>query len=135
MEIKLIDYGAVSRPQRAHPNDTGMDVFTREAVVIPPHSVRRIPLGFGIEVPACATAFIFPRSGWATQGILPQLSPIDPGYSGEVHAIVLNANPHDFILDANTKVGPLVFLPVHQFDLVAAPDTSRGASGFGSTGL
>ncbi len=119
MEIKVFNY----------------DVFTRVDAVLPAHSVVKVPLGFGVEVPPGFMACIFPRGGWATKGVLPQLPPIDCGYTGEVHAIVLNATDVDIKTVAGTKLGQLVFIPIYHFNLVEQSSDSRGDAGFGSTGL
>lgn len=140
MEIRLINYTdqpelGVRAPQRAHENDAAYDVFTNDSVVLPPHTVVKIPLGFGVEVPPGFMACIFPRSGWASKGLLPQLPPIDSGYTGEVHAIVLNSTDEEVMLDAGTKIGQMVFLPVYHFVLTEKKSTTRGDAGFGSTGF
>lgn len=134
MEIKLIDYGYTNKPQRAHENDAGYDVFTKVGTLVPANSVVKIPLGFGIVLPAGFMANIYPRSGKSLEGLLPQLPPIDCGYTGEIHAIVLNATNKDIFVQENTKIGQMVILPIYHFNLVESVDNSRGANGFGSTG-
>ena len=133
MQIELIDYGYITPPHRAHPNDAGYDVASRVTITVPAHTVVKIPLGFGIKLPVGFMANIYPRSGNSLKGLLPQLPPIDPGYTGEVHAILLNANSHDVTIEAGTKIGQLVFLPIYHFDIVGVVDMSRGANAFGST--
>lgn len=139
MEIKVFNYNgdnlADVMPRRAHENDAAYDVFTHVSVILSAHQVVKVPLGFGVEVPPGFMACIFPRGGWATKGVLPQLPPIDCGYTGEVHAIVLNATDEDIHIDAGTKVGQLVFIPIYHFNLVETSSTARGDAGFGSTGF
>lgn len=134
MEIKLIDHGANKLPQKAHANDAGYDVFIKQATILAPNSVEKIPLGFGVQVPAGFMAVILPRSSYASKGVLPQMPPIDSGYTGEVHAITLNATNEYIKLDTGTKIGQLVFIPIYHFDLVLTESQQRGQDAFGSTG-
>lgn len=134
MEIKLIDYGYVVRPTRAHSNDAGYDVYTNKPIVLLPHGVTKVPLGFGLEVPPGFMATIYPRSGHTSNGIIAQLPPIDSGYNGEIHAIVLNATSKVVKLSKNIKIGQLVFMPIYHFDLVTELSKQRGQGAFGSTG-
>lgn len=133
MQIELIDYGYKIAPHRAHPNDAGYDVYTLEDIIIPQNTVLKIPLGFGLKVPPGFMANIYPRSGKSMEGLLPQLPPIDPGYIGQVHAIVLNSNNMAIHVPGGTKIGQLVFLPIYHFELVSYVDVSRGENAFGST--
>lgn len=134
MEIKIIDYGFSNLPVKAHANDAGYDVFTVKPIVLLPHGVTKVPLGFGLEVPPGFMATIYPRSGHTSNGIIAQLPPIDSGYSGEIHAIVLNATSKPVKLSKNIKIGQLVFMPIYHFDLVSETSKQRGQGAFGSTG-
>lgn len=140
MKIKLINYSSTElAPQRAHSNDAGADVFANiqnnNKIVIPPHSIRKIPLGFGIELPAGFVAYILPRSGMsANKGITAEVVPIDSGYTGEVHAILYNANRTAYTVFNGDKVAQLVIMPVVIADLTYEEIDNRGDKGFGSTG-
>lgn len=142
MKIKLIDFGYRKAPERAHYNDAGADVY---AHLIKPNKVRlwptdstKIPLGFGLEIPDGYTAFICPRSGLSSKGISCELSPIDSGYRGEVHAIVTNNTVADYWINDGDKIGQLVIVPCVMAEFVTEMDDmwyiSRGENGFGSTG-
>jgi dUTP pyrophosphatase len=61
--------------------------------------------------------------------------PIDPGYDGEVHAIILNTSDHIVQYPAHTRFGQLVFYPIAYAQPVVSVDKSRGASGFGDSGV
>jgi len=133
MEIKFHNMGYTTKPFKAHENDAGYDVFARVDTYIPAHTVIKVPLGFGVDVPAGCMANVYPRSGKSLQGLLPQLPPIDCGYTGEVHAIVLNTNFFDVTVKANDKIGQLVFVPIMHFNLVEDIVDNRGDGAFGST--
>ncbi|MNC14730.1 Deoxyuridine 5'-triphosphate nucleotidohydrolase [compost metagenome] len=119
-----------------------------------------IPLGFSIDVPIGYSAEIRPRSGMASGsktkdfvvhgathftirdtgnkergiGIIAQSPPIDPGYIGEVHAIVINTSDIAIDYPEHTRFGQLVVYPVVYAIPSESVDDSRKANGFGSTG-
>src|SRR6056297_893648 len=111
MNIKLIDFGG-KKPNRAHYNDAGADVFARDKVTIWPNSIAKVPLGIGLELPDGFVAFVLPRSGKsANEGLTTEVVPIDSGYRGEIHAIVYNANSAKAFIEEGTKIAQLVIVP------------------------
>lgn len=135
MKIKLIDFGYKEAPVRKHANDAGADVHSTRSLVVQPHSTTKIPLGFGIELPDGYAAYIFPRSGLSSQGIVCELPPIDSGYRGEVHAIVSNISDVPYKVEAGDRIGQLVITPVVIADFVTEYNSSeRGTGAFASTG-
>lgn len=142
LRIKIIDYGYEHLPMRAHYNDAGADVYACPHFTGEEHKVRlwansstKIPLGFGLEIPDGYTAFICPRSGLSSRGITCELSPIDSGYRGEVHAIMTNNTNADVWIEKGERVGQLVILPVVVADFVTELGEEREAGAFGSTGV
>ena len=141
MKIKLIDYGLKKWPERAHYNDAGLDVYAclKEEfgkVRVWNNSSYKIPLGFGVEIPDGYVGFICPRSGLSSRGITCELSPIDSGYRGEVHAIVTNNTNNDVWIEDGDKIGQLVIMPCILADLVREEELGeeRSTGAFGSTG-
>ena len=120
-------------PQRAHANDVGADVYSTLDVVIPPHSTVRIPLGYAIDVPNGYGASVYPRSGKSTLGIIPQLPPIDPGYTGCINAITHNNTDKPIEIKAGDAIGQLVVYPVAIVDFVTDYGNLREDNAFGST--
>lgn len=140
MKIKVIDFGYTQLPYRAHENDAGADVrvclHTGDKVeVFKPHESKKIPLGMGLVLPDGYAAFVYPRSGLASQGITCELPPIDSGYRGEIHAIVTNCTNMDLIIEDGMKIGQLVIMPVVVADFITDDIKQRGDAGFGSTGI
>lgn len=145
MKIKLIDFGGKA-PHRAHHNDAGADVFANinetncdswsgVAIDVKPHTIRKIPLGIGLELPDGFVAFILPRSGMtANKGLTAEVVPIDSGYKGEIHAIVYNANDTTARIYNGDKLAQLVIVPVVLADFYTDNLEERGDKGFGSTG-
>lgn len=118
---------------RAQLNGTTMTVKPMERVLVPTGLSVAIPPGYEIQAR--------PRSGLAIKKGLTLLNTpgtIDADYRGEIKIIVINlSNEPVEILDQD-RIAQLVLCPVvqAQFDVVANLDeTSRGAGGFGSTGV
>lgn len=93
MKIKLIGHGCPEDklPARAHANDVGADVYALRDTIIEIGCSQEIPLGFGLDLPAGFGAFIFPRSSQSKRGVDCKLAPLDPGYTGEMHALIHNS--------------------------------------------
>ena len=134
MKIKLIDFGYKQAPKRAHANDAGADVYVMEDVTLRAHSVTKVPLGFGLELPDGYAGFVFPRSGLSSMGIVCELPPIDSDYRGEIHAIVTNTSHYDKTIKAGERVGQLVIMPVVIADFIDYDIERRGTGAFASTG-
>ena len=140
MKIKVIDFGYEKLPQRAHENDAGADVYAclrgdEMTWEIPPHSTVKVPLGLGLILPDGYAAYVFPRSGLSSRGIVCELPPIDSGYRGEIHAIVSNLTDKPFIMCHGDRIGQLVITPVVIADFVTDDIKARGTGAFGSTGM
>ena len=102
--------------------------------VLKPGEVARIPLGFGLIIPDGFAGYVFPRSSMAAKGLTCELSPVDPGYRGEIHAIISNVSNRTQKLFKGSGVGQLVIMPVVIADFVSDLGEGRGKGAFGSTG-
>jgi len=137
MKVEIIDYGAVAKnhlPLRAHVNDCGADVFAPDSLTLSPGCTAKVGLGFGLKIPVGYAGFVFTRSSFAANGVDCLLPPIDPSYTGEVHAIITNIGRDYYYISKGDRIGQLVILPCVIADFVTAPLEARGANGFGSTG-
>lgn len=134
MKIKLLNFGGI-KPDRAHYNDAGADVFSLEDYVINPGETLKVPLGIGLEIPDGYVGFICPKSGLSSRGLVSELSPIDSGYRGEIHVILHNQSDEKIMINKNKKIGQVVILPVVLAEFTENLDNSRGTGAFGSTGL
>ena len=138
MKIKVIDFGYETLPFRAHDNDAGADVHVcfhnKERHVLAPHETLKVPLGLGLCLPDGYAAYVFPRSGLSSKGIVCELPPIDSGYRGEIHAIVHNGSSEDFVIQNGDRIGQLVIMPIVVADFVTETGPKRGDGAFGSTG-
>lgn len=139
MKIKVIDFGYDKLPYRAHENDAGADVYACmhdvQSLTLPSGATAKIPLGLGLCLPDGYAAYVFPRSGLSSRGIVCELPPIDSGYRGEIHAIVHNGSNEDFTIMHGDRIGQLVIMPVVVADFVTENGPERGSGAFGSTGI
>lgn len=137
MKIRLIDFGAAEEnflPTRAHYNDAGADVYARKSIELKPGQVTSMGLGFGVAIPSGHVGFVFTRSSLSAKGIDCLLPPIDPGYRGEIHAVLANVGDKTRRITAGDRIGQLVVLPCVIPDYVFDLGAERGKDAFGSTG-
>lgn len=128
-------------PRKAHEDDAAFDLRSRVDAVIPSGKITLVPTGVFMELPVGYEAQVRPRSGLALKhGITVLNTPgtIDAGYRGEVGVILINAGENDFTVARGDRIAQMVVQKLADVELVAAEqlsDTSRGAGGFGSTGV
>lgn len=112
-----------------------------EPVRLAPGGRVLIPTGLAFEIPPGFEIQIRPRSGWASKkGISVVNTPgtIDADYRGEVKIALIHLGQEAMEIVDQDRVAQAVLCPVVQADLVVSEElneTSRGAGGFGSTGL
>jgi dUTP pyrophosphatase len=100
-----------------------------------------IPTGIAIALPPGAEGQVRPRSGLAARhgiGVLNAPGTIDSDYRGEIHVILVNFGGESFEVARGARIAQLVIAPVMRAQLLEAEtldETTRGAGGFGSTGI
>ena len=110
-------------------------------VVLAPGAHAIIPTGFAIALPAGFEGQVRPRSGLAAKNAVTVLnSPgtIDADYRGEVGVILINHGKAAFTVTRGLRIAQLVVAPVRTImweEKEDLADTTRGAGGFGSTGV
>jgi dUTP pyrophosphatase len=142
--IRIVkDDPRVSLPAYASEGAAGMDLraFLASDLVIPPGGRAKIPTGLRLEIPFGCEAQIRPRSGLAVRfGVTVLNSPgtIDSDYRGELEIILVNLGEEAFTVKDGDRIAQMVIAPVSRA-LISETDsiseTSRGAGGFGSTGI
>src|SRR5690625_3950794 len=152
-------------PTKAHPTDSGFDLYASEDVIIEPGETTIVPTSIAVELPKGYEAQVRPRSG-VTAKTKPrvQLGTIDNGYNGEIGVIVdnirmeryseilygLDEKPiHEksveypdvsgsYLIRKGDRIAQLVIQPlpaVEAYEVDVVEETERGADGFGSTGV
>jgi dUTP diphosphatase len=139
LRIKELSSGCI--PQRAHAEDAGADLVSKEDVVIPAGGRALVGTGVAIETPEGMVSLVCSRSGLAAKHgvhVLNGPGVVDPGYIGEVFVNLHNAGRDDFHIQAGDRVAQLLLVPVvyPEFEVSDSLGSSdRGESGHGSTGL
>lgn len=128
-------------PHYAHFGDSGADLFSVEETLLEPNGRKAICTGLAAEVPHGYELQVRPKSGLALKSGLTVLNTpgtIDFGYRGEIKVILINLSPETYHIEKGQKIAQLVVAPVAYAafeEVEELSDTSRGAGGFGSTGL
>ncbi len=143
--IRLPNGEGIELPSYETTGAAGMDlraaVEAGEAMTLRPGERALVPTGFIFEVPFGYEAQIRPRSGLAIKnGITCLNSPgtVDSDYRGEVKVILANLGQADFIIERGMRIAQMVIAPVTQVTVTEVSEfteTTRGAGGFGSTGV
>lgn len=78
-------------PTKAHPTDSGFDLYADETVIIEPNQTSVIKTGIAVALPAGHEATVRPRSGITSKTKLRvQLGTVDNAYRGDIGIIVDN---------------------------------------------
>lgn len=117
-----------------------MDLSSVEAVTVEPGEIVAVHTGLAFAIPSGYVGLVHPRSGLASRGLTVANAPgtIDAGYRGEVKVLLVNLGKEPFEVAQGDRIAQLViqevaFLPLTE--TASLDDTSRGAGGFGSTGV
>ncbi len=128
-------------PHTATPGSVGYDVFSIWDTYLREGEVTKVDLGFALQMPREVYAQIMPRSGRTCNGLIVHPGTVDSDYRGELKVMVQNIKPYAVWLQAGGKIAQLLFLPrlmgslaVELIPAEQLNQTTRGESGFGSTG-
>ncbi|MCQ2130252.1 MAG: dUTP diphosphatase [Bacteroidales bacterium] len=143
MKVKIINKSAWPLPQYATPLSAGLDLKANitESITLKPLERAIVPTGLFMAIPAGYEAQVRPRSGLAAKkGITVLNSPgtIDADYRGEVGVILVNLSNSDFVIEPGERIAQMVFARHEQVEwdeTDTLDETTRGAGGFGSTGV
>ena len=121
----------------------GMDLCAgiQESVTLSPLERKLIPTGIMIELPHGYEAQIRPRSGLSIKKgitLINCVGTIDEDYRGEVCVGLINLSNEAYTISPGERIAQMVIAPVIQVKIKETEfltETTRGAGGFGSTGL
>lgn len=147
-------------PSKAHSDDAGYDLRSKEDITLAPMSVTLVHTGVHIcmhpkidrsmgldTVQYHMLADVRSRSGLALkQGLFVLNSPgtIDQSYKGEICVIMFNTKQEPYQVKRGDRIAQLVFLYQPITNLISITkeefesldtDSDRGSGGFGSTGM
>jgi len=143
MQINIINNSQHPLPNYETVASAGMDLRANLTEPITLKSLERtiVKTGLFIELPIGYEAQVRPRSGLAAKkGITVLNSPgtIDADYRGEIGVILVNLSYEDFVIENGERVAQLVIAKHERaewIEVTELSETSRGAGGFGSTGV
>ena len=135
MRIKL-DEGAYL-PTRAYPTDAGLDIYAREAQIVPAKESAVFDTGVHIELPVGTVGMLKSKSGLNVKHGITSEGVIDVGYTGSIRVKLYNNSGYDYKVNKGDKISQLVIMPIiaPELELVEELEGSdRGNNGFGSSG-
>lgn len=143
MQIKIINTSSHDLPAYETLASAGMDLRAQldESVTLQPLGRAIIKTGLFIELPVGYEAQVRPRSGLAAKkGITVLNSPgtVDADYRGEIGVILVNLSQEPFVVENGERIAQLVIAKHERaewIEVTELSETSRGAGGFGSTGV
>lgn len=142
MKVKIINKSNNPTPTYETSLSAGMDLraYVEGPITLSPGERKLIKTGLHIELPEGYEAQVRPRSGLAfKKGITVLNSPgtIDADYRGDVGVILINHSNEEFAVNSGDRIAQLVISKFEKVDWETSDEinsTSRGDSGFGSTG-
>src|SRR5690606_5902412 len=144
MIIKVINKSEHELPGYQTEASAGMDLranLTEGNIVLQPMQRALIPTGLFIELPMGHEAQIRPRSGLAYKhGITVLNSPgtIDADYRGEIKVLLINFSDSPFEIVHGERIAQMIIAQYEQIkweEATELSETTRGAGGYGHTGL
>lgn len=141
--VRLPHAAGLDLPAYGTPGSSGMDLraAVEDSLSILPGETVAVPTGLTIAVPTGYEAQIRPRSGLALRhglSVLNTPGTIDSDYRGEIRVVLVNLGRGPFQVRRGDRIAQLVICPVIRAswnEVGQLPESSRGAGGFGHTGL
>jgi len=136
-------------PTCSHPNeDLGYDVYAAEDITLRPHIPTKVSTGIAAQYRDSSDESIMygllirDRSSMAAKGITVSGGVVDASYTGLISVILTLAghwSDSPVMIHKGDKIAQMLPLKVHTGEGVSAvdelPSNTRGANGFGSTGV
>lgn len=135
MRIKL-DPGAYA-PTRAHDTDAGLDLYSKDVVIVPAHGSAVFQTGVHVEIPHGCAGILISKSGLNVVNDITSTGLIDEGYTGEIQVKLYNHGHKDLFVCRRQKISQLIIVPVRYEPVEIVSEIAggeRGDGGFGSTG-
>lgn len=139
MQVTLSEGAAL--PEYQTPGSAGVDLRCVESFTLMPMERKTVRTGLRLAIPEGFEGQVRPRSGLAARyGISMVNSPgtIDSDYRGEIGILMINLGNEVVEFQQGDRVAQMVFCPVTRVRLEIQNEldsTTRGAGGFGSTGV
>ena len=143
MTIRIINRSKNILPAYETAHAAGMDLRADidGPIILGPMERKLIPTGLFIELPEGFEAQIRPRSGLAFKhGISIVNSPgtIDADYRGEIKVLLINFSQELFPINSGDRIAQMIIARHEKVvwdEVEVLTETSRGAGGYGHTGV
>lgn len=143
LKVRIVNKSNHPMPAYETIGAAGMDIRANveEPVTLQPMERKLISTGLFMELPMGHEAQIRPRSGLALQygiGILNSPGTIDADYRGEIKVLLVNFSTEPFTVLDGQRIAQMI---VSRHETVewqlteTLSDTTRGAGGYGHTGV
>ena len=87
-------------PLRAHPTDSGADLFALDRTVLSPRAITHVHTGVCVELPENTSGIIWGKSSIESKGIKAMAGLVDAPYRGELIVCMYNLNDTEFVFEA-----------------------------------
>jgi len=140
IKVKKLVAGA-QLPRYAHTGEYGdlaADLYASEGLILEPGSTVAVPTGIAMEFPSTHGALVEDRSGLALKGVTTLAGVIDPGYRGEIRVVVTNLGVVAIEIKPGDRIAQLRIvqrIEAEFSEVEELGEATRGAGGFGSTGV
>lgn len=142
MKIKVKRFDT-SLPLPAYKTDgaAALDMYAREVVTIPPHTVGYIPLNVAVEVPHDCWLMVAPRSSAHKLGIMMAngIAIGDSDFCGDKDEWIypaLNFTDHEVVVEKGTRIAQMMVVRLERADIEEVDHLEgKDRGGFGTTGL
>lgn len=140
LKVKKLVEGA-RLPRYAHIGDYGdlaADLYASEGLMLEPGSTVAVPTGIAVEFPSTHGALVEDRSGLSLKGVTTLAGVIDPGYRGEIRVVVTNLGTIAVEVKSGDRIAQLRIVQRIEAEFEEVEElgeATRGAGGFGSTGV
>lgn len=130
-------------PYRSDQGCAGYDLSSIESLIVAPHSQAMVDTGIILEFPNDCYARVAPRSGLATKNSIDVLAGVvDSSYKGRIKVILYNHGDKQFCINNGDRIAQLIFERIYTPNTLTEVSsfqelttTTRGANGFGSSGV
>ena len=143
MTIKIINKSNHALPSYETIASAGMDLRANldEPITLKPLERAIVKTGLYMELPIGYEAQVRPRSGLAAKkgiSVLNAPGTIDADYRGEIGVILVNLSNEEFTIENGERIAQMIIAKHERAEWIEVEElseTSRGAGGFGSTGV
>lgn len=136
--VKRLDPEA-KLPKRETTGSAGLDISSIEDVEIAPGESAAISTGLAMRAPLGTFVQFAPRSGHAFNKDIALLGGIiDRDFTGPTKVKLFNHGKEPFRIEKGMRIAQIILQMISMADaeeVAELPETTRGAGGFGSTGV